>query len=452
VYRVTNPTTGVVEQTFPTMSDSEAADAVARADQGHAAWRRVPVVERAAALNRAADLFDERSSELAQLVMREMGKRPVEGRGEIALTANIFRYYADHAESLLADEEITIDGGRAVIEKRPVGVLIGVMPWNYPYYQVARFAAPNLLLGNTILLKHAPSCPTSSAAIEQLLHDAGVPTDAYINVYASNEQVAEMLADPRVQGISLTGSERAGVAVATAAGRNLKKVVLELGGSDPMIILDADDVASMASLALAARMGNAGQACNAPKRMIVMSDIYDEFVDALTAGASGLAVGDPSDRNTTLAPLSSADAADRLMDQIDTAVKQGAVIRTGGRRLDGPGAFVEATVMTDVTSQMDAYHQELFGPVAVVFRVDDEDEAVRVANDTPFGLGAAVFSADEERARRVGRQLDVGMVYINAPEGSQADLPFGGVKRSGVGRELGALGIEEFMNKRIVRL
>jgi succinate-semialdehyde dehydrogenase/glutarate-semialdehyde dehydrogenase len=449
---VTNPTTGVVEQTFPTMSDAEAADAVARAGQGHTAWRRVPVAERAAALRRAADLFDERSSELAQLVMREMGKRPVEGQGEIALTANIFRYYADNAEAMLADEEITVDGGRAVIEKRPVGVLIGVMPWNYPYYQVARFAAPNLLLGNSIVLKHAPSCPTSSAAIEQLLHDAGVPTDAYINVYASNEQVAEMLADPRVQGISLTGSERAGVAVATAAGRNLKKVVLELGGSDPMIILDADDVASMASLALAARMGNAGQACNAPKRMIVMSDIYDEFVDSLTAGASRLAVGDPSDSKTTLAPMSSADAADRLMDQIDTAAKQGAVIRTGGRRLEGPGAFVEATVMTDVTSEMDAYHQELFGPVAVVYRVDDEDEAVRLANDTPFGLGAAVFSADEEKARRVGRQLDVGMVYINAPEGSQADLPFGGVKRSGVGRELGALGIEEFMNKRIVRL
>jgi succinate-semialdehyde dehydrogenase/glutarate-semialdehyde dehydrogenase len=434
------------------MSDTEAAGAVARAHHAHLAWRTAPISDRAAALRRAADLFDERSVELAQLVMREMGKRPVEGQGELALTANIFRYYADNAESMLADEETAVDGGRAVIEKRPVGVVIGVMPWNYPYYQVARFAAPNLLLGNTVLLKHAPSCPTSSAAIEQLLHDAGVPADAYINVYASNEQVADMLADPRVQGISLTGSERAGVAVASAAGRNLKKVVLELGGSDPMIILDADDVSSMASLALAARMGNAGQACNAPKRMIVMADIYDEFVDSLTAEASKLAVGDPADDSTTLAPLSTAEAADRLMGQIDAAVEQGAVIRTGGRRLDGPGAFVEATVMTDVTPEMEAYHQELFGPVAVVFRVEDEEEAVRLANDTPFGLGAAVFSSDEGRARRVGRQLDVGMVYINAPEGSQADLPFGGVKRSGVGRELGALGIEEFMNKRIVRL
>jgi succinate-semialdehyde dehydrogenase/glutarate-semialdehyde dehydrogenase len=449
---VTNPTTGVVEQEFPTISDADAAEVIARADQAHVAWRQTPIRDRASALRRAADLFEERSLELAHLVMREMGKRPAEGQGEIALTANIFRYYADNADSMLADEDITIDGGRAVVEKRPVGVVIGIMPWNYPYYQVARFAAPNLLLGNTIILKHAPSCPTSSAAIEELLHDAGVPTDAYVNVYASNEQIAEMLADPRVQGISLTGSERAGVAVATEAGRNLKKVVLELGGSDPMIILDSPDVEKMASLALAARMGNAGQACNAPKRMIVMSDIYDEFVESLTTAASQLVVGDPQDESTTLAPLSSAEAADRLMGQIDKAVQQGAVIRAGGQRREPGSAFVEGTVMTDVTPEMDAYHEELFGPVAVVFRVDDEEEAVRLANDTPFGLGAAVFSADPDRARHVGRQLDVGMVYINAPEGSQADLPFGGVKRSGVGRELGQLGIEEFMNKRIVRL
>jgi succinate-semialdehyde dehydrogenase/glutarate-semialdehyde dehydrogenase len=452
VYKVTNPATGVVEEEFATMTAEQVGDAVERADRAQRSWSRTPVSERATALRRAADLFEERSTELAELVMREMGKRPVEGQGELALTANIFRYYAENAEALVADQEINVQGGRAVIERRPIGVIIGIMPWNYPYYQVARFAAPNLLLGNAIILKHAPSCPASSAAIERLLHDAGVPTDAYINVYASNEQIASMLANPRIQGISLTGSERAGVAVATEAGRNLKKVVLELGGSDPMIILDAQDVDEVTSIALAARMGNAGQACNAPKRMIVMSDIYDQFVEALTRKAAELVPGDPADESTTLAPLSSVEAADRLMSQIDRAIEQGAVIQTGGRRVDSGGAFVEATVVTDVKPGMDVYTEELFGPVAVVYRVEDEEEAVRLANDTPFGLGASVFSADTDRARRVGRQLDVGMVYINAPEGSQADLPFGGVKRSGVGRELGVLGIEEFMNKRIVRL
>jgi succinate-semialdehyde dehydrogenase/glutarate-semialdehyde dehydrogenase len=441
-----------VEQEFATMTDDDVSDVIARADRAHDQWRNRSVAERSATLRRAAELFNERADDLARLVMREMGKRPVEGKGELALTAQIFRYYADNAESMLADEPIKIEGGDAVIEKRSVGVLIGIMPWNYPYYQVARFAAPNLLLGNTLLLKHAPSCPTSSAAIEQLLHDAGVPTDAYINVYASNEQIAAMLADPRVQGVSLTGSERAGAAVAAEAGKNLKKVVLELGGSDPFIVLDTADIKETAALAVAARMGNAGQACNAPKRMIVMADIYDDFVDAVTAEAARLIPGDPADETTTLPPLSSTQAADNLVAQIDRAVEQGAVVRTGGRRLDRPGAFVQATVLTDVKPGTDAHSQELFGPVAVVYRAEDEAEAVQLANDTPYGLGAAVFSTDPERARRVGRQLDVGMVYINAPEGSQPDLPFGGVKRSGIGRELGSLGIEEFMNKRIVRL
>lgn len=452
MYRVINPATGAVEQEFPTMTDQAAHDAVERADAAHQRWREAPLAERAARLRRAAELFEERADELALLVMREMGKRPAEGKGELALTANIFRYYADNGESMLADESIEVEGGRAIIEKRSIGALIGIMPWNYPYYQVARFAAPNLLLGNTILLKHAPNCPTSSAAIEKLLHDAGVPTGAYINIYASNEQIAWMLADPRIHGVSLTGSERAGAAVAAAAGQNLKKVVLELGGSDPFIVLDTADVQETAALAVAARMGNAGQACNAPKRMIVLSDIYDDFVAAVTAETARLTPGDPEEESTTLAPLSSAEAADNLSAQIAKAVEQGAVVRTGGRRLDRPGSFIEATVLTDVRPGTDAYSEELFGPVAVVYRAEDEDEAVRLANDNPYGLGAAVFSTDVERARKIGRRLEVGMVYINAPEGSQADLPFGGIKRSGMGRELGSLGIEEFMNKRVVRL
>ncbi|MEV6927594.1 NAD-dependent succinate-semialdehyde dehydrogenase [Dactylosporangium sp. NPDC051485] len=449
---MTNPATGVVEQEFPTMADSDVPAVIDRADREHTRWRDRPVEERAAALRRAADLFDQRSDELAALVMREMGKRPAEGKGELWLTARIFRYYAENGAAMIADETLEVEGAAAVIEKRSIGVVLGIMPWNYPYYQVARFAAANLILGNTILLKHAPSCPASSAAIERLLHDAGVPADAYINVYASNEQVAEIIADPRVHGVSLTGSERAGAAVAAIAGAHLTKVVLELGGSDPLIVLDTADVKATAAMAVAARMGNSGQACNAPKRMIVMADLYDAFVEEVAAQTAALVLGDPADEATTLAPLSSTQAAETLMAQLERAVEEGAVVRTGGRRLDRPGAWVEATVLTDIRPGTEAYEQELFGPVAIVFRVEDEAEAVRLANDTPFGLGAAVFSSDVERARRVGRQLDVGMVYINATEGSQADLPFGGVKRSGIGRELGQLGVEEFMNKRIVRI
>ncbi len=279
-----------------------------------------------------------------------------------------------------------------------------------------------------------------------------MPTDAFINVFATNEQIAWMIADPRVQGVSLTGSERAGVAVAAEAGKNLKKVVLELGGSDPMIVLDSADLDRTVKSAFFSRMSNTGQACNAPKRMIVLDDLYEEFVDKLTERMSSYPAGDPMDPETTLAPLSSQGAADTLLGQIRTAVAQGARLRTGGDRVDRPGAFVQPTVLTDVTPERDVYREELFGPVAVVYPVGSEDEAVALANDTPFGLGASVFSADPERAARVGARLEAGMVTVNRAGGSQADLPFGGVKRSGIGRELGDLGIEEFMNKKVIRL
>ncbi len=452
MYKVTNPATGEVLEEFPTATDDEIREAIDRAHRGYLAWRDRPVSERAHIVGRAAQLFAEKSDELAAVATVEMGKRLREARGELRLVADIFTYYAEHGEALMADEPLQIRGGEAVIEKRPVGVLIGIMPWNYPYYQVARFAAPNLVLGNTILLKHAPNCPRSSAAIEALLRQAGVPDNAYINVYATNEQIAWMLADPRVQGVSLTGSERAGAAVAAEAGKNLKKVVLELGGSDPLVILDTGDLDRTVDIAVRSRMGNTGQACNSPKRMIVMSDLYDDFVEKLIKKLAEFTPGDPMDPDTTLAPLSSAEAADRLLAQIDKAVEQGATLRAGGRRITVPGAYVEPTVLTDVTSQMDAYSEELFGPVAVVHRADSEGEAVRLANDTPYGLGSGVFSSDPARARRVGSQIEAGMVFINAPGGSQADLPFGGIKRSGVGRELGPSGMEEFMNKKVVRL
>lgn len=452
MYKITNPATGQLVAEYPTATDDQIREAIGLADKQFHDWKSAPLRDRIQMMHRAAELFSERTDELAELITIEMGKRLEEAKGELGVVVDIFKYYADNAEKLLADENLVITGGEAVIRKSPVGVLIGIMPWNYPYYQVARFAAPNLLLGNTILLKHAPNCPSSSLAIEQLLRDAGVPSDAYINVFATNEQVAWMIADPRVQGVSLTGSERAGSAVAAEAGRNLKKVVLELGGSDPMIILDTDDIAETVEIAVDSRMGNMGQACNAPKRMIVMGDIYEEFVDRLTRRMSEFTAGDPMVPETTLAPLCSAAAADRLVQQIGQAVQQGAVVRTGGQIVPGTQTYLEATVITDVKPGMDVHYEELFGPVAVVYRAENEDEAIALANDTPYGLGSGVFSTDHARAKKVGFQIDAGMVYLNQAGGSQADLPFGGIKRSGMGRELGYLGIEEFMNKKIIRL
>jgi succinate-semialdehyde dehydrogenase/glutarate-semialdehyde dehydrogenase len=453
MYAVTDPTTGTLIEEFPNATDDEVRDAIDRVHGGYTSWARRPVAERAKIALRAAELFAEHADELAATMTLEMGKRINEGRGEIGVVVDIFTYYAVNGPALLAEESLPIKAGEAVITKGPIGALIGIMPWNFPCYQVARFVAPNLVLGNTILLKHASNCPRSAAAIERILHDAGVPEDAYLNVFASSAQIAWMLADPRIQGVSLTGSERAGISVAAEAGRNLKKSVLELGGSDPLIVLDTDDMDATVKVTATARMRNCGQSCNAPKRMIVLSDIYDEFVDRLTKRVSEYYLpGDPSDPATKLPPLASRAAADEVAAQVDTAIRQGATLRTGGRLIEGPGAYFEATVLTDVTPGMDAYHEEIFGPVFLIFRAETEADAIALANDTPFGLGASVFGTDRDRARRVAEQIEAGMVYLNSSGGSQADLPFGGIKRSGIGRELGPLGIEEFMNKKAIRL
>jgi len=324
------------------------------------------------------------------------------------------------------------------------------MPWNYPYYQVARFAAPNLMIGNTIILKHAPQCPESALAMQQIFRDAGLPEDAYINVFATNEQVADMIADPRVCGVSVTGSERAGSAVAAVASKHLKKVVLELGGSDPFIVLDADDVAGVAQAAAAARMENGGQACNAAKRMIVADGVYDDFLGEFTKAMAAHVTGDPTDPNVNYGPLSSEQAARNLMEQVQDAISKGATVHTGGRRVNRPGAFIEPTVLSGVTPDMRAFREELFGPVAVVYKVSSADEAVELANSSAYGLGGAVFSTDTELALSVADRLDVGMAWVNQAEGGGPELPFGGTKRSGVGRELGPLGIDEFVNKKLI--
>jgi succinate-semialdehyde dehydrogenase / glutarate-semialdehyde dehydrogenase len=451
MYQVVNPATGKVESEYPTATDAEISDVLARAAGGYTSWRRTSMEERAEILRRVSQLYGDRADELAALITREMGKVTKAALGELRFAAAIYQYYADNGAALLKDEPLASNlPGTAWVRKFPIGALLGIMPWNYPYYQVARFAAPNLMIGNTIVLKHAPQCPESALAMEQIFHDAGLPEDAYINIFATNEQIAGMIADPRIAGVSVTGSERAGSAVAAVAGQNLKKVVLELGGSDPFIVLDGADLPSVAKAAAAARMENGGQACNASKRMIVTDAVYDEFISEFTAAMSGYVTGDPTDPATAYGPLSSEQAARNLMDQINDAVSKGATVHLGGHRLDRPGAFVEATVLSGVTPEMRAYREELFGPAAVVYKVSGADEAVELANSSSYGLGGAVFSSDEAVALDVADRLDVGMVWINQAEGGGPELPFGGTKRSGVGRELGPLGIDEFVNKKLI--
>lgn len=451
-YATVNPATGEVLARFPEASDAEIDRAVAASATAYDDWRRVPLAERAALLRRVAELYRARTDELAALLTLEMGKPISQADGEVALSAAIYEYYADNAETFLADELLRISGsGTALVRTEPIGPLLGIMPWNYPYYQVARFAAPNLVLGNTILLKHAQICPQSALAVAELFAEAGAPESVYLNLFASNEQVAGIIADPRVRGVSLTGSERAGAAVAEVAGRHLKKYVLELGGSDPFLVLDDADLERTVAAAVGNRMGNAGQACTASKRFIVLESIYDEFLEKFVATMRDQRPGDPTDPATTFGPLSSRRALDDLARQVDEAVAQGATVATGGRCVDGPGAFYEATVLTDVTPDMRAYREELFGPVAVVYRVPSVEAAVELANDSPYGLAAAVFGADEQLAGEVADRLETGMVWINGTSRSAPDLPFGGVKRSGVGRELAHYGIAEFANKKLIR-
>ncbi len=444
LYAVVDPKSGEVVREYPTATDEQIEQALASASAAYRDWSKTSTLaDRVALIRRVAALHNERSEKLAEIIHREMGKPMDQAIGEVEFSAAIYEYYADNAEKFLADEPIELlDGeGSAVIKRGPVGVLLGIMPWNYPYYQVARFAGPNLTLGNTIVLKHAPQCPESAEAIQQIFDDAGYPAGAYVNVYATNEQIAEVIADPRVQGVSLTGSERAGAAVAEIAGRNLKKVVLELGGSDPFIVLSSDDLDATVEAAMAGRFENTGQACNAAKRFIVSADLYDEFLDKFTAKVLDAADG--------LAPLSSLGAAQRLAEQIDRAVADGANLVSQGER---NGAYFPPGVLTGVTPDSATYREELFGPVAMVFKVNSEDEAVELANDIPFGLGSYVFTTDEEQAKRVADKIDAGMVFVNVVGADGVELPFGGVKRSGFGRELGRFGIDEFVNKKLIRI
>ncbi|CDP87703.1 MULTISPECIES: NAD-dependent succinate-semialdehyde dehydrogenase [Mycolicibacterium] len=442
-YAVTDPATAEVVATYPTSTDAEIQAAIEAAAKTGRSWARTTTVaERAALIGKVAALHEQRREQLADVIVREMGKPRDQALGEVDFSAAIYQYYADNAEKFLADEEITLlDGeGTAVVKRGPVGVLLGIMPWNYPYYQVARFAGPNLIVGNTILLKHAPQCPESAELLQLIFLEAGLPQGAYVDIRATNDQVADIIADSRVAAVSLTGSERAGAAVAEIAGRNLKKCVLELGGSDPFIVLSTDDLDATVEAAVEGRMENTGQACNAAKRFIVAENLYDDFLAKFTEKLLAAADG--------IAPLSSELAAERLEQQVKTAVDQGAKLTSAGERR---GAFYPPAVLTGVTQDNDAYRQELFGPVAVVYKAGSEDEAVEIANDTPFGLGSYVFTTDADQAARVADRIDAGMVFVNAVGAEGAELPFGGIKRSGFGRELGKFGMDEFVNKKLIR-
>ena len=450
-YAVINPATGETEKQFDQISDDDLQAAIGAAADAHRDWgMKTSVAERAAMVKKVAELHGERREALAEIAVREMGKPMEQALGEVDFCVDIYGYNADNGEEVLADEPIQLlaGDGTALIRKSSVGPLLGIMPWNFPYYQVARFAGPNLVVGNTILLKPAHQCPESAEAIQQIFKDAGFPDGAYQTILASNEQIETVIEDPRVRGVSLTGSERAGAAVAEIAGRNLKKVVLELGGSDPFILLGAEDMDEAVEAAASARLDNTGQSCNAAKRFIVADELYDDFLEKFTAKVTATEPGDPMSDDAEMGPLSSSQAAETLQEQIDRAVAQGAQV-AGGDRKDN---FFSGAVLTGITPDNEAHHEEFFGPVASVYRVSSEEEAIELANDTPYGLGSYVFSSDPDQAQRVANELDTGMVYVNGVLLDGAELPFGGVKNSGFGRELGTSGMDEFVNKKLIRV
>ncbi|WP_206108249.1 NAD-dependent succinate-semialdehyde dehydrogenase [Paludisphaera soli] len=449
--RSVNPYTGQTLKTFEEMSEDEVDRAVAAAHERFASWRCVPSPERARLLQRAAGLCRERRDDLARFMALEMGKRVVEGRKEIDLCARIFDYYAENGERFLRPQLIPSPAGDGMLFNQPLGVIFGIEPWNYPFYQIVRFAAPTLMAGNVVLLKHATSVQQCAAAAAELFHDAGFPPGAYTNLVASARLASRVIDDDRVQGVSFTGSDDAGARVAERAGKNVKKTVLELGGSDPFIVLEDADMDLTVERAVFGRMNNMGQSCVASKRFILLEKVSEEFVERFREKLAALKMGDPQDESTGVAPVSSAQAAAQLKDQVDRSVAAGARLILGGNRPVPEGAFFEPTILTDVKKGMPAYDEELFGPVAAVIVVPNEARAIEVANDTIYGLGGSVYTRNLERGRRVAEQIEAAMVYINHPAYTYEDMPFGGIKKSGYGRETGELGIQEFVNKKLVR-
>lgn len=449
-YQTINPATGEVVETFAQISDADLAAAVSTAEACYIRWRSSSVGDRARVVHAAAAMMRESQEYLAGLLTLEMGKLIAEARAEVALSADILDYYATRADTYLNPQPIAgVDG--AVVEIHPTGIILGVEPWNFPYYQLARVAGPQLMVGNVVMIKHAGSVPQSARAFAQLFESVGAPEGTYTNLYASFDQIAGLIDDPRIRGVTVTGSERAGAAVAERAGRALKKSVMELGGSDALIVLPDAPIEPTLDNALWGRMNNTGQSCVAAKRVIVVGKERGEiFLNGLIKRMGALRVGDPNDPATSLGPVSSENAMKGLLKQIETAKAGGAKVVLGGGRVQRPGYYVEATILTEIDEHNPIYRQELFGPVLSFYVVDSEDQAVRLANATPFGLGGSVFTADIEHGKQVARQIESGMVFVNHPTWTAPELPFGGVKNSGYGRELSELGFGEFVNRKLV--
>jgi len=452
-YQTINPYTEELVKTFREHTDAQLGAIIAKAEATYENdWSLRSLAERKAIVKKAASILRKKLDEFAEPITVEMGKLFREAQGEVELSADILNYYADNAEKFLAPEKLKVDEGEAFIENEPLGVIFCIEPWNFPYYQLARVAGPNLMVGNTLIVKHAPNVPQCALAFEKLFLDAGAPVGAYTNVFLSNEQSAAAIADKRIKGVALTGSERAGGAVASEAGKALKKSTMELGGSDAFIVLDDADMDTAVKWGVWGRMNNTGQCCVAAKRFILHEKIADTFLDRFQKELKKLVPGDPMDPKTTLGPLCTEGALDLVQKQIKTAVDGGAKVLLGGERLDRPGYFLEPTILTDIKPKNPAYYQEFFAPVALVFRVKDEKEAIKLANDSPYGLGGSVITKDIERGKRVARQIETGMVFINKATWTAPYLPFGGVKNSGYGRELSDLGIGEFVNKKLIRV
>jgi len=447
-----NPATNELVKSFEEMTEQAIESAISGADKAYQDWKKTSYEQRASLLHKVASLMRKEKNTLAKLITLEMGKLFKESEAEIDLSVNIIDYYADNGAKFLADQTLKPEFGEAIIRHSPIGVLLGVQPWNFPFYQVARFAAPNIMIGNVVLVKHASNVPQCGIAMEKLFKEAGAPDGIYTNLLIPGSKAHVLLEDRRIKGASLTGSETAGASLAEAAGKNLKKSVLELGGSDAFIVLEDADMDKTVEWAVVGRMSNTGQSCVAAKRFIVVEAVADEFLKKFKEKLSALKVGDPMDKDTQLGPLSSEEAAVHLDDQVKRSVAAGAKILLGGKRIDRIGAYMEATILTDIKPGVPAYYEELFGPVASFYRVKDEAAAIELANDSPFGLGGSVFTNDIKRGKHVADQIDTGMVFINHPTGTQEDLPFGGTKRSGYGRELSELGIQEFVNKKLIRV
>ena len=449
-YQSVNPYDGKILKTFEELTDKQLEKALASAATCFESWRHTTFAERAAVVAKASAIMRARIDEFARPVTLEMGKLIDQARGEVMLSADIIDYYAKNAERFLAPEHLKPSSGEADVESSPFGVLFGVQPWNFPYYQLARFAAPNLMAGNVVMVKHAGCVPQCAIAFEKLWMEAGAPVGAYTNLLISHDQVNRVIDDPRIKGVALTGSVEAGKSVAGRAGHNLKKSTMELGGSDAFIVLEDADLDQTVKWAVWGKMNNTGQCCVAAKRFIVVEELADRFLGKFQTALAALKPGDPMDETTTLGPLSTEAALVQLLAQVEGAVAGGAKLVMGGKRIDRPGAFMQATILTNIKPGNPAFREEFFGPVALFFRVKNEDEAVALANDSDFGLGGSVFTKDIARGKRVASRVDTGMMFVNHPTWTKPDLPFGGIKDSGYGRELSSMGIQEFVNKKLV--